>query len=186
MEKATHPHIEGAATHIGRNIGMNPKSHIDRFIISIGLRSSSLKRSRWAYHILRLFLGAIFLYASHDKILHPQEFAEAVYNYQILPDAMVNLVALVLPWIELLLGLCLLIGIWMPGATVISTGLLGIFIGAMIFNQVRGIDIHCGCFSTEGSGDPIGMMWTALRDMGFLLLSVYLTARVISQRPAGR
>jgi uncharacterized membrane protein YphA (DoxX/SURF4 family) len=131
---------------------------------------------------LRLLLGAVFLLASYDKILHPQAFAQAVYNYQILPDAMVNLMALALPWLELLLGLCLLAGLWLPGATVLSTGLLMIFIAALVFNQVRGLDIHCGCFSTQSSDGPAGL-WTVARDLSFLAVSVYLMAREIYFRP---
>lgn len=143
-------------------------------------------RCNFLYHAVRIILGSIFLYASFDKILHPQAFAEAIYNYQILPDSMINLTALVLPWMEALLGTCLLAGVWMPGASVISTGLLGIFIGALIFNQARGIDIHCGCFSTESSGDPTGMLWTALRDVLFLAFSVCLTMLVVFWKPASR
>jgi uncharacterized membrane protein YphA (DoxX/SURF4 family) len=112
----------------------------------------------FVFHALRLLLGAVFLYASYDKILNPEAFAQAVYNYQILPDAVVNLTALALPWLELLLGLCLVTGVWLPGATVTSAGLLLIFIAALVFNQVRGLDIHCGCFSTEttdGTGRPV-------------------------------
>jgi cation diffusion facilitator family transporter len=132
---------------------------------------------------LRLLLGTVFLYASYDKILNPQAFAQAVYNYQILPDMAVNLTALVLPWLELLLGLCLVTGFWLPGATAASTALLSIFIGALVFNQVRGLDIHCGCFSTDTTSGPIDM-WTVLRDIGFLAVSVYLILNVLFFRPA--
>ncbi|MFZ0135106.1 MAG: cation diffusion facilitator family transporter [Desulfobacterales bacterium] len=132
---------------------------------------------------LRLLLGTVFLYASYDKILNPQAFAQAVYNYQILPDMAVNLTALVLPWLELLLGFCLVTGFWLPGATAASTALLSIFIGALVFNQVRGLDIYCGCFSTDTTSGPIDM-WTVLRDIGFLAVSVYLILNVLFFRPA--
>ena len=69
----------------------------------------------WLTLIARLFLGGVFIYASVDKILHPDDFAHAVYNYQILPNGLINLTALVLPWLELLLGICLLTGVWLPG-----------------------------------------------------------------------
>ena len=72
----------------------------------------------------RLFLGGIFVYASCDKILHPVIFAETVYNYQVLPDLLVNITALVLPWVELLVGLALILGLWLAGALVISNLLL--------------------------------------------------------------
>jgi len=64
----------------------------------------------WLILIARLFLGRVFIYASVDKIFHPDDIARAVYNYQILPDGLINLTALVLPWLELLLGICLLTG----------------------------------------------------------------------------
>lgn len=125
------------------------------------------------FHTLRLALGTVFLYASYDKILHPKAFAQAVYNYQVLSDVAINLTALALPWLELLLGLCLVIGFWLPGSTVTSAGLLTVFIGALVFNQARGLDVHCGCFSTETTAGPADL-WTVTRDLGFLVVSVYL------------
>lgn len=154
-----------------------------------GNKKNSTKRESFfrlrimAYHLLRLMLGAVFLYASFDKIMHPEAFAQAVYNYQILPDSTVNLVALALPWLELLLGLCLVSGFWLPGATVISTGLLTMFIGAMVYNEIRGLDIHCGCFSTETTEGPAGL-WTIARDVSLLVASLYLTWCAIITTPA--
>lgn len=136
------------------------------------------------FHGLRIFLGAVFLYASYDKILHPQAFAQAIYNYQILPAVAVNLAALVLPWIELLLGLCLVAGFWLPGATALSTSLLAVFMAALIFNQIRGLDVHCGCFSTDSSEGPAGL-WTVVRDAAFLTASAGLTVLVYFFRPKG-
>jgi len=135
----------------------------------------------WTTVVLRLLLGTVFLYASLDKIIHPEAFAQAVYNYQIIPDLTVNLVALALPWLELLLGLCLVAGFWLPGATVISTGLLTVFIGAMVFNEIRGLDIHCGCFSTETTQGPASVL-TIFRDIIFLVISTYLTLSIFYVR----
>ena len=155
-----------------RKEGTNGKSNIDK---------CTSQTQALVFHILRLMLGAVFLYASYDKILHPQAFAKAVYNYQILPDAAVNLAALILPWLELLLGLCLIAGVWLPGATVTCTGLLSAFIGALIFNRIRGLDIHCGCFSTDPTEGPVGW-WTVARDAAFLAGSIYLTGMVFLSR----
>ena len=128
---------------------------------------------QWLFHISRVLLGLVFVYASYDKILNPHAFAQGVYNYQLLPDVAINMIALVLPWFELLLGLCLLFGILLPGTTVASTGLLVVFLGALVLNQIRGLDIHCGCFSTEIQEGPAGL-GTVLRDLGFLAVSLYL------------
>lgn len=136
------------------------------------------------YHGLRLFLGAVFLYASWDKILQPQAFAEAVYNYRILPDFAVNFTALVLPWLELTIALCLIAGVWLPGASVITTSLLAVFLGALLFNMARGLDVHCGCFSVETAGTPAGI-FTVARDLSFLAASVYVTAVIFFRRRTG-
>lgn len=128
--------------------------------------------------IARILMGAVFLYASYDKILNPQAFAEAVYNYQILPDFAVNAVALALPWIELVAGLCLITGVWLPGATLISALLMFVFTAALVFNQIRGLDVYCGCFTTQAANGPAGM-WTVIRDLCFLALSAYLLVRTV-------
>jgi hypothetical protein len=127
------------------------------------------KRRRWyqakalAFGV-RLALGIVFVYASVDKILNPAAFAQAVYNYQILPDLLINLTAIVLPWMELF-----------PGATFLSTLLLVTFFGALLFNTARGLNIDCGCFSTtDGTLSGTSMGWYVLRDGGFLLLALYL------------
>ncbi|MFP4422049.1 MAG: MauE/DoxX family redox-associated membrane protein [Desulfococcaceae bacterium] len=150
-----------------------------------GRTDPTQRRFRWeptVHHVLRLFMGGVFLYASYDKILKPAAFAEAVYNYQILPDAAVNLAALTLPWLEFLLGACLIAGVWMPGATAISTGLMLVFVASLVYNQMRGLDIHCGCFSTEITEGPADA-WTVVRDLIFLAASAYLTVRVFWLRP---
>lgn len=145
-------------------------------------------RKRWTwkaglFFTGRLFLGGIFIYASLDKIKRPDLFAEAVYNYQILPDILVNLTALVLPWLELVLGAMLITGVWLPGAVLLSTLLLLTFSGSMIFNMARGLNISCGCFSMEPSTDPM-TWWTVIRDTSFLLPAFYLLFVSRTEKPA--
>ncbi len=136
---------------------------------------------RYSYHAVRLGLGAIFVVASYDKILKPQAFALAVYQYQILPDSLVNLVALILPWLELLIGLCLIANIWVPGAAALSCALMIVFTASLVYTRMRGLDIHCGCFSTDVSEGPADR-WTILRDVVFLGMALYLVAGVFLRR----
>ena len=128
--------------------------------------------SRFFYHSARLILGVIFIYASYDKILHPKAFAEIVYNYQILPGGLINVTAIFLPWLEMLMGVFLIAGFWMPGTVVWCNILLVVYIGVLWFNLARGIDVNCGCFSTS-KGSSISIE-TILWDAAFLALSVYL------------
>ena len=131
----------------------------------------------------RIILGGIFVYASVDKILHPAVFAEAVYNYQILPDSLVNLTAIFLPWLELILGACLIAGIWMPGAALIANMLLLAFTGALLFNLARGLDIHCGCFTAD-AGAEASNAWHIIRDILFLGIGILVFYRTfISEKP---
>jgi len=141
---------------------------------------------RWAKVAARLVMAGIFIYASLDKIAHPPAFAKDVYNYQILPDALINLTALVLPWLELFLGLCLLTGIWLPGAVLTSNGLLVVFLAALVFNLARGLDINCGCFSTGSEAPAMSAGWYLLRDAGFLAVGAFLFYAVFLHRQRER
>jgi uncharacterized membrane protein YphA (DoxX/SURF4 family) len=132
------------------------------------------RRVRIALIAARLAMAGIFIYASIDKIAHPAAFAKDVYNYQILPDALINLTALVLPWLELLLGLCLLAGVWMPGAVLSVNGLLLLFLAALLFNMARGLDVNCGCFSTGSDAPTMSTTYYLARDIGFLALGAFL------------
>lgn len=131
-----------------------------------------------AVYWVRLSLGAVFAVASVDKILHPAAFAQAVYNYQVLPDAFINLTAIILPWLELLLGLLLIGGRWLPGAAILTNLLLLVFFGALVFNVSRGLDVHCGCFSTSSEGSP-ATAWYLIRDAIFLALGCYLSVKAV-------
>jgi uncharacterized membrane protein YphA (DoxX/SURF4 family) len=134
----------------------------------------------------RLIMAGIFIYASIDKIAHPAAFAKDVYNYQILPDALINLAALVLPWLELFLGLCLLAGIWLPGAIFTVNALLIVFLAALVFNLARGLDVNCGCFSTGGDAPAMSTGWYLLRDAGFFAVGAVLFYAVFLRRGSQR
>jgi uncharacterized membrane protein YphA (DoxX/SURF4 family) len=137
--------------------------------------------------LARLALGGIFIYSSADKILHPGDFARAVYNYQILPRALINLAAIALPWAELALGLCLVTGVWLPGAALFTNLLLWAFFAALLVNQVRGIDVHCGCFSSRPDpASPPPTAWYLVRDSVFLLLGGSVFFRVFLKPRAGK
>ena len=96
---------------------------------------------------VRISLGAVFIYASGYKILDPAAFARAISNYHLLPPLLINPAALILPWLELVCGICLLCGRLARGSALIVAILLSIFIGALTQGIYRGLDIHCGCFS---------------------------------------
>lgn len=107
--------------------------------------------------LARLVVGVVFIYASLDKIAHPGDFAEAIGNYHVLPWGLENLLGLTLSWLELLIGLCLIFGIMLDGAALLSAGLLMVFIVAISQALARGIDIECGCFKVSSPGEKVGL-----------------------------
>ena len=121
--------------------------------------------------ISRLILGAVFIYASWDKIMNPDDFAKAVGNYHVLPFGLENLLALILPWLELFTGICLIIGVMVDGATILVVLMNIVFIFAISQALARGISIECGCFSVSSEGGSNIGIQTILRDIGYLLLA---------------
>ncbi|HMM37532.1 MAG TPA: MauE/DoxX family redox-associated membrane protein [Desulfovibrio sp.] len=119
--------------------------------------------------LLRLAVGVLFLAASWDKLLHPQAFARIIEGYQLLPDSLIPAAAVLLPWLEVLVGALLVCNAWTPGAALLANLLLLGFWASLAANWARGLDINCGCFSTavEGGGH---MAWYFLRDSAFLIL----------------
>ena len=116
-----------------------------------------------------LILGGVFIYASIDKISHPQAFAKIISNYQLLPAVLVTLPAMVLPWLELISGVLLAAGIFRRAAAGILSSLLVVFAIAISINLARGIKFDCGCFSTVttvSGSDPVGLL---IRDILLLI-----------------
>jgi putative oxidoreductase len=121
--------------------------------------------------ILRLILGVTFVYASLDKIAHPDQFAKIIYNYKILPDFLINVFAVTLPWVELLAGLFLILGIFTESASLLISFLLVIFLFAISVNVFRGVDLNCGCFSTDPAGKKEGIS-LLFKDFLFLFMGL--------------
>ena len=123
--------------------------------------------------IFRMFLGITFLYACYDKILHPALFAEAVANYRFLPSFLIGLVAVTLPWVELMCGLFLILGLFVRSSALVASLLFSVFFVGLTSAVLRGIDINCGCFSVTNQGHSVDFSYI-LRDLGYLVLSIHV------------
>ena len=114
--------------------------------------------------LLAIALGGVFVYASLDKIAHPDAFARIVYHYRLLgPSASTgplpaNVVAVTLPWVEILAGVALISGVWRREASLVAAVLLVAFLGAVTWALLHGTDIeNCGCFTVTGAGRAAGV-----------------------------
>ncbi len=135
-----------------------------------------LLESRWVSLVARMVLGVTFIYSALPKILDPPGFAQMIWNYRILPGLLVNPLAILLPWVELLAGLALLSGFLRKGAALLVMAMLIVFVIAIAADLARGIPIDCGCFSINGEPRTpeelfAGMKLDLLRDAGLLALA---------------
>ncbi len=138
--------------------------------------------------ILRLIIGSVFIVSAVVKIWNVQishahgiqfshvpdltQFAQDVANYHVPPRALNNLVAITLPWIELLAGGLLVAGIWKRASAVVITALMVVFLAAISWALAHGYDIRCGCF---GTADARRVGVTALaEDFALLAMAAWL------------
>ncbi len=133
----------------------------------------------WLTIRVQLALGAIFVIAALPKIADPPSFAHMIYNYRLVPSSLINVSALVMPWIELLAGLALILGFWKAAARTIAGILLAIFIMAISINLARDNAIDCGCFNVADRGKTheqriFDMKVDVFRDLGMLLMVAQL------------
>tara|TARA_B100001750_G_C15303096_1_gene493305 strand:+ start:216 stop:680 length:465 start_codon:yes stop_codon:yes gene_type:complete len=125
---------------------------------------------------LRLAVGGYFLYASLDKIIDPYAFARVIEAYEFSSSiglsSLDTLLALILPWLELMLGVFLIIGTFIDEAINIIIGLLLFFIIMLFQAHLKGLDISCGCTAGESSlGEAI------IRDFALLFASLIIKFR---------
>jgi uncharacterized membrane protein YphA (DoxX/SURF4 family) len=130
-------------------------------------------RNRWLHRALGVALGAIFLYAAGSKLPDPRPLVTIIWGYRILPPGPINLMAIYMPWVELLVGLGLVTGYKRRAAALLGTGLLAMFIVALGINAVRGVNVACGCFSA--SAEDVSNAWLlVLRDTPMFLAALVL------------
>ncbi len=130
-------------------------------------------RSVWLHRVLGLVLGGIFVYASWDKLADPRPLITIIWGYRLIPPGPANLMAIYMPWMELLVGLGLATGVRRRAAAGWASVLLTTFVIALLINAVRGINVACGCFST--SAEDVSSSWIlVLRDLPMLAAALVL------------
>jgi len=126
--------------------------------------------------LARLFLGIVLIYAGATKIGHPLTAQRAVQAYEIFPDGLANTIGLALPFLEVILGVLLVLGLFTRPVAIVSTLLMVAFIIGISQAWARGLTIDCGCF---GGGGEIGAKSTTYpldiaRDAVFALAGAWL------------
>ncbi len=131
------------------------------------------RSQEWICRIDRFLLGALFVYAALLKIRSPQDFADSIAAYQILPSPVINLLALGLPLLELVCGILVLSGFFLRVGALGILALLAVFTAAITLALLRGLPIDCGCFGAQSWLDS--GPWTGLlRDLILLGASWFI------------
>ncbi len=138
---------------------------------------------KWGRILLRLVFGGILIAASIDKILHPIQFSQAVENYQLVGETLSRWAAIWLPYLEIIIGILLILGIWVEASAILNLGMMLVFFVAVLQAYARGLDIHCGCFTVEGEAgvdlEKIFYNSLLLVGSGLLLLAYRRSGRAI-------
>jgi uncharacterized membrane protein YphA (DoxX/SURF4 family) len=133
----------------------------------------------WLGTAARLVTGGVWIWAGLIKLPDPDQSVLAIRAYQLLPGDSATPVGHLLPILELVVGLCLVLGLLTRGAAVVSGLLFIAFIVGIASVWARGITIDCGCFG-GGGYDPDATSkypWEIARDVVLLLLSVFLVVQ---------
>ncbi|MGQ9569860.1 MAG: MauE/DoxX family redox-associated membrane protein, partial [Thermodesulfovibrionales bacterium] len=145
-------------------------------------RSSSLFRKilflPFFYHLIKVILGLIFIYAGIVKIVDPKAFAKAISQYELVPEGLLAPLAIGLPILEILAGLGLLFSI--RGSLGIIFSLLITFIFVLWYGILRNLDIDCGCFSPEELRSHASLWHAFYRDIMMIggVIYLYLSKRI--------
>lgn len=133
-----------------------------------------------AYRLLGVVVGALFIYAGILKALDPAQFAGDIDNFRLLPHPAGVLLALYLPWLEIVCGAALVFTKACRGALLILAALCLAFLVVLASAKARGLDISCGCF---GHAHPHPLSVSLLLD-STLLVALLLLYIFGSNRPS--
>lgn len=129
--------------------------------------------------LARLVLGGALLVAGGLKVGNPRGSARAVQAYEVLPFEVAEYVGIALPWIEVIVGALLVLGLFVRVNALIGTLLMAVFVVGIAQAWARGLTIDCGCF---GGGGEVAAEETRYgreiaRDLAFALCGAWLVLR---------
>ncbi len=123
--------------------------------------------------IARLVIAGFFIFFGISKIAEPASFANEIGNYNLMPEFVIQLMALVLPWLEIVVGYLILFGIKLRENAILATLLLVSFTLAVAIAFASGLDISCGC-SSSGGGQKVGWL-KIFENTGLIILTLILS-----------
>jgi len=140
------------------------------------MRESLIKAQPWLGLISRLVLGGVLFIAGYLKVGTPDKSQMAVRAYEVLPISLANLIGLLLPYVEIGIGLLLILGVYTRISAALGGAIMVVFIVAIAQAWARGLTIDCGCFGGGGqvAASETKYLSEIIRDTGLVLLALYL------------
>lgn len=125
--------------------------------------------------VLRVAIGLVFVVAGVSKIGHATEFAAQIAGFRLLPQLVIAPMALALPFLEVLLGGYLVVGLFTRASAWTAALLFALFDAAIASAVVRGMTVSCGCF---GPNDTTVTTWTEVaRDAVLVVIAIVVALR---------
>ena len=139
-------------------------------------------RNKYVLWLFRLVVGGVFIWAGILKILDPLEFAQNIANYRVVSRDISFSLALVLPWLEVLCGILVILGIFRSASSLLLSGMLGVFLVLITVTILRGLDVDCGCFGSIGRHVDYRLLLT---DIVLLYMTLNILISSFRSRPSG-
>lgn len=133
----------------------------------------------WSYRIVRMALAGLFIYGGVVKLFDPKAFAATISAYELVPEALLPVVAVGLPLIEATAGLALAVD--RPWGLHLITGLLALFVFVLGYGILGDLNVDCGCFGAEDLDKQAGLREAFYRDLvliGIVTPYLYCSRRV--------
>lgn len=151
------------ASRAGRRMGIPLNNFFNNFL-----------SNSWIELAARWLLGVTFIYASYSKILAPAVFAKIIYGYDLFPGVLINLIAIIIPFVELVAGLALIIGFYPRSTALVIDAMLLVFIISLSINIIRGHEFDCGCFAINTGNQSTFSGPLLIRDLIYFALGIYV------------
>ena len=140
--------------------------------VSSSFSEKSVPISPLVYMLARTVLGGIFVWAGASKLIATGAFATLISSYGLIPEGILFPFAVGLSALELLSGIGLVLGV--RGSLEVILGLIMLFLGVLLFGILKGLDLECGCFSSEEALEQNTLKYDIYRDFLLFILACYL------------
>ena len=129
----------------------------------------------------RIVLGGLLFYAGFNKLMDVQKFSKDISHFRLLPDTLDRVLAIVLPWNEIVVGVMLIVGIWVRTAALASLFFFTVFAIAVTSAIARNLNIECGCLG-NADASKVGIA-TLGKDAIGLALAGFIYLKAVAQKP---